>query len=276
MLTSMEVSPDLPGAPDLPIGGFVPNANPIQIRNIDGLGPPKADIQSTPFATARGEFFQGSSTETRNIVLTLGLNPNWLDQTMSNLRQLLYRYFMTESFARYRFFSDEMETVEALGMVESFEPNIFSDDPEIQISVICDRPDFVAVDDTTITGTTSPDPVTVTYVGTVNAGFTLHIDGSGGYTGDIEVSNNVGPLSQDFLVNDVTLNSSNNFELNSLHGQRHVHRLSSDGDTNLLQKTTKSSTWPEFSPGDNSLVVRLFGGPGLDWTLTYNNRYGGL
>jgi len=142
----MEVISAQPGVPDLPLGGFVPNNEAIQIRNIEGLGPVKADVATTGYATGRGEISTGSSIPKRNIVLTLGLNPNWVDQSMSSLRQLLYQYFMPESWVHLTFFfSDDFPSVYIDGIVESFDPNIFSQDPEIEISILRLKPDFSGV-----------------------------------------------------------------------------------------------------------------------------------
>jgi hypothetical protein len=270
----MEVDSELPDAPDLTLGALAFNDSPVQIRGIDGLGPAKANVQSTPFATARGEFFQGSNTGTRNIVLTLGLNSNWFDQSVMALRQILYRYFMPEASPTLRFLSDELPTVRTDGIVESFEPNIFSDDPEVQISIICSRPDFVAIDETDLSGTTGSSVVTVDYEGTQSAGFTLQI--ADPFDSDIEVTNEIGSRSQDFLVHDVSLPSGHIFELNTLHGQRHVRNIAGD-DTyhNLLHKSEADATWPEFSPGSNSLKV-MTPDASVDWTLSYFARYGGL
>src|SRR5213596_4405692 len=98
-------------APTLPLGGFMPNNEPIQIRGIDGLGPVKSEISSTPFATGRGNLYQDAATGMRNIVLTFGLNPNWVDQSITSLRHLLYAYFIPENFVTLKFFSDEYPTV---------------------------------------------------------------------------------------------------------------------------------------------------------------------
>ena len=75
MITRMEVLNWHTAAPELPLGGFMPNDDPVQILNIEGLGPVTAVISSSPFATGRGDMFQGASTSKRNIVLTLGLEP---------------------------------------------------------------------------------------------------------------------------------------------------------------------------------------------------------
>lgn len=114
---------------------------PIQIRDISGLEPVKAEIISIP-SNQDGELFQHARVGKRNIVLKLGLNPNWVDQTMSSLRRILYNHFPPKASRTLRFYSDDMPVVEIGGYVESLEPNMFSQDPEIQVSIICLKPNF--------------------------------------------------------------------------------------------------------------------------------------
>jgi hypothetical protein len=277
----MEVDSQLPGAPVLPLGdGFMPNDDPIQIRNIEGIGPVKSEIASTPFATGRGDLFQGSSTGKRNIVLTLGLNPNWEVQTMMELRQLLYRYFMPENWGTFRFISDELPTVQIIGVVESVEPNIFSEDPEMQVSIICPKPDFIDVDTTLIRGlSSSVDTTSINYIGTVPTGFELRLALSTtvpSYSGEVIVSNVVGPFSQTFKALGVLVNPGVYFKMNTVRSSRHMFSVFSDGSVaNILEKMETDSVWPELNSGENIFSV-VTAAPGLHWTLGYFNRFGGL
>ncbi len=86
------------------LGGGGLNTDALQIRNIEGLGPVKASVNTSPFGSVDGESYTGSNVGKRNIVMTLGLNPNWRDQSMASLRQLLYAYFMPKQFVKLRFF----------------------------------------------------------------------------------------------------------------------------------------------------------------------------
>lgn len=277
----MEIISGQAGAPELPLGGFMPNSDPVQIRNIEGLGPVKAEVSATPFATGRGELYQGSSTSKRNIVLTLGLNPNWVDQTMSSLRQILYRYFMPERWSKLLFYSDEWPVMQIGGVVESFEPNIFSQDPEIQISILCPKPDFVDVDTTLLSGPSAwglggaPTAV-VDYVGTVSTGFDLRFRPvSGVYSGDIHVENRSGDLIQVFHLQAVTIDAGAYLQLNTARSTRHIYSVVGGQEYDLLAKMAKDSDWPEFSPGTNDFTVASWGG-GVNWELAYFNRFGGL
>ena len=283
MITRIEIVSSYSNTPDLPLGsGFLPNTDPVQIRNIEGLGPVKADVSATPFATGRGELFQGSSTTKRNVILTLGLNPNWVDQTMSSLRQLLYRYFMVESWVTLRFFSDELPVTRITGIVESFEPNLFVQDPEMQISILCPKPDFIDVDTTLVRGTVdSGIQVAIDYEGTVPSGFELRIQTTPAvpsYVGGIAIHNVFRDGTfQEFHLQNITVTDSLYLELNTVRSTRHVYNvmLPSKEAINLLAKMGMTATWPEFLPGENLFSV---GGAsaGLRWTLAYFNRYGGL
>ena len=281
MIQRIEIVSSYSNAPDLPLtSGFMPNNDPVQIRNIDGLGPVKADVAATPFATGRGELYQGSSTGKRNIVLTVGLNPNWIDQTMGSLRQLLYRYFMVESWVTLRFFPDELPVVTITGIVESFEPNIFSQDPEIQISILCPKPDFLEVDTTLIRGTvdTGASVNVIDYEGTIPTGFELRVTSSpalSSFTGVIVVENQ--SSAQEFRLKPITVNSAQYLRLNTVRSTRFVHNVtvSDDSAVNILAQMEKDSDWPELFPGDNELSIRA-SSPGQNWAIGYFNRFGGL
>jgi len=282
VLQKMEVFSENPSAPVLPLGGFMPSDDPIQIRNIEGLGPVKAEVTSIPYATGRGELPQGSSVGKRNIVLTLGLNPNWVDQTMSTLRQQLYAYLLPEAWTKLRFFSDYIPTVDIEGIVESFEPNIFSQDPEIQVSILCHKPDFIEADATSYQGVVDDGTVELEfeYAGTVATGFELRIDQSVAnptYTGDLDITVMSPTDPQVFSVEDVVIDGAKYFKLSTVRNAKRVQSIAkADGAAiNLLSKVSDASVWPEIKPGMNviSVAAAEFG---QAWTLAYFNRFGGL
>ncbi|HXQ38634.1 MAG TPA: phage tail domain-containing protein, partial [Anaerolineales bacterium] len=180
MLTKMEVYGVTDGLPEIPLLGDSVDNDLIQIRDIGGLEPVKANINTTPFAGYNGEYYLGSNIGKRNIVVTFGLNPDWEDQSISTLRQLLQSYFMTQNQIKLRFFSDELPTCEILGYTESFEPNRFSKDPEVQVSIICPEPDFVGIVPTVINGTVQNtlEYTEIVYEGSVPTGFVLEVASS--------------------------------------------------------------------------------------------------
>ena len=282
VITKMEAYSQWASAPELPLGGFMPSDDPIQVRNIDGIGPVKADITTTEYASGRGALLNGTSTGQRNIVLTLGLNPDWTSQSMSSLREMLYAYFMPEQWTKLRFFRDDYPPADIEGWVESFEPNIFSQDPEIQVSIICPKPDFVEADATILTGTVDDGSTenVFNYVGNVATGFELKVESSAAkaaYTGNLVVITKSPTLPQTFEVDGVTVDATKYFKLSSVqNGKQCMNVAEADGAlTNLLELMTDESVWPMLNPGENSVTIAA-ASPGQTWTLAYFNRFGGL
>lgn len=280
MLTNMEVYSPRVSVPLLPVSTEGLSADPIQIRNIDGLGPVDANIGTSPFGSVDGESYSGSSVGKRNIVLTLGLNPDWKVQTIASLRRLLYEYFMPKQAVILRFFSDDMPTVDIRGYAETMEPNIFSEDPELQISIICPLPDFVAVEETVVASTVGDGSVLtpIKYLGTVPTGFVLQVKNLPNppwYTEAVSVIRHTPYLEVFTAVGPV--DSNEYFEMSSRQGQKYVHAVKWSDRTirNLLRTTAVNVVWPKLDPGLNEFSVTQ-DHPGSPWSLTYFAHFGGL
>lgn len=279
----MEVFSAQPDAPVLELGGFFPGLDPVQVRNIEGLGPVKAAIMTTQFASGKGEFFQGSQVGKRNIIMSLGLNPEWATQTMASLRHQLYRYLLPEAWCKLRFFSDEFPTVDIEGYVESFEPNMFTQDPEVQISVICPKPDFIEPDATIYYGVVDDGTIEFEfeYLGNVPAGLELRIAQSVdnvSYIGPLHISLQQEPNPAEvFTVDPVKIDGTQYFKLSTSPSAKRVSTLSNmDGtETNLLWYVSRDSSWPLIRPGKNLFKVAA-NEDGQAWTMAFFNRFGGL
>lgn len=284
MLTKMEITNPRNATLALLLGGSGPNTEAIQVRNTEGLGPVKASISTSPFGSIDGEAYTGSSVGKRNIVITVGLDPNWIDQSMASLRTLLYAYFMPKQSVKLRFFSDSMTTVEISGYVEGFEPNIFAKDPEIQISIVCPLPDFVAIAATVKTGVVVANNVPqagedIGYLGNIATGFVLKVASSTAlpsYLGSVDIVSRT-PFSPAFSANSVTIDGGLYFEMSSVRGLKYARGINVLGGAiiTLLRNLAASSTWPQLEPGVNNFYVAA-ATAGQVWTLTYFNRFGGL
>lgn len=281
MLTKIEVlgvdpSPTLLS---LPVSGAL-GTDPIQMQGADGLGPVKADISTQSYAGIDGAAYGGSSIGFRNIVLKLGLVPNWKDNTMESLRQLLYTYFMPKTNVRLRFTSTHLPVCAIFGYVESMEPDMFSKDPQINVSIICPEPDFVAVDSTVVDGVVDAGQVDVDYVGTRPTGGDLVIRNSGAsYTGGLSVI--LETVSQRvFFITALTLDNNGYVYVGSVPGSKEVLREGSSPafETNLLPAVhLDQNDWPTLLKGLNKMSVISSAPPKpLDWEFTYFARFGGL
>lgn len=283
MLTQIDVYGSQESALELPLTGGLSGMGPVQIRNIIGLGPVRASINTTPYSSVDGESYSGNSVGKRNIVLTVGLNPNWVDQTMESLRQMLYAYFMSKQRVLLQFFSDHLPTCQIEGYVESCEPSIFSKDPEMQISVICPKPDFIAVEPTVVDGITiwaAGTKTEVAYIGTVPTGFMLKVEASVSqpeYTGEILVIRQDPGYEPLTIV--TTIDNEYFFVMSTLRGDKYVRSQEVGGpaQTNLMGTLVVGSVWAQLLPGVNEFAVMVdMPDVGQTWELTYFNRFGGL
>jgi hypothetical protein len=283
VITKIELFTLQPDAPVLPLGGFMPNDDPVQIRGITGVDPVKANIALTAYASGRGALYQGSTTPERNIVMTLGFNPDWEgQQTIASLRQILYRYLMPQHWTKLRFFSQELPDVDIEGYVESFEANMFSQDPEVQVSIICPKPDFIEPDATIFNGTVDDGTLEeeFEYTGTIETGFEMRVDQSvdnPDYTGSFTVKLTALGEEQIFTITPVTVDGQRYFKLSTVRNAKRAQSVSkADGSlTNLLSGVTGGSVWPAIKPGKNILSIAATE-MGQVWTMAYFNRYGGL
>lgn len=285
MLTNLEVYSSQSSAPDLPlIVGVRGDQDFIHIRDIKGLGPVQADINSTPYGSQDGEFFTGSNITKRNIVMTIGFSPDWIVHTVASLREIVYGYMMSKQPVVLRFYRDDLPTVEIHGYVESNDPNIFAKDPQLEISIICPLPDFVAVSPSVVVGTANEDPAETAFslVGNVDTSgrvvlTTIEDDPAPTYDGSVTLEHKtLAPGSEIYAI---TGSVAEGMELviDSARGAKIAENVIGFEHINLLNSMTPTSKWLELHPGVNKFRVLLdAGAPDKAWTLTYFERFGGL
>lgn len=248
------------------------------VADIDGLDPVKATLVSSSFANQDGEQYQSARREARNIKLKIDLDPDEsLNETVRDLRRKLYRFFMPKSEVKLTFILTEGLDVEITGRVESFETDHFSQEPAVDISIMCFDPDFIDPIPVTIPGTTVSDetPRIITYDGTVETGITLVI--------------NVNRVLPDFTVyhtppDDVTrtlefdnypLAAGDVLTISTVAGAKGATLVRAGTSSSVLYGISPQSNWIELVPGDNNLRVYAEGAA-VPLSIEYTNKYGGL
>ena len=109
MLTKLQAYSAWESAPLLPLSdNGREETDLLQIRNIDGLDPVKATINTSAFGSVDGAAYIGSNVPTRNLVLTIHPNPDWGQWTFESLRRAVYDYFMPKLLTRLVFHSDDI------------------------------------------------------------------------------------------------------------------------------------------------------------------------
>jgi phage-related protein len=256
-----------------------PETDLVQIRNIEGLEPVKASVNTSLFGSVDGAAYTGASVPSRNIVLTIHPNPDWHTWKYEDLRKLIYSYFMTKKPVRLVFYSDEDSPVEIFGIVESVDNSIFSKDQEFNVSVICPDPYFTSLDPKVVTGQSIRSggaPRVVTYNGSVETGIRVKVSFSSG-TPPTTIGIQVGDPKISYFNVTATVGSALYVDMSSVAMQKYIQNVSigSGVITNLLSKMQEGSKWPLFEQGDNKFSVITDQGV-QDWELSFYERFGGL
>lgn len=246
------------------------------IQDIEGLDPVKATLVSSSFANLDGEQYQSARREKRNLVFTLGLEPDYVSQTVKALRNRLYGHFMPKSNVNLRFFSDDFPTVDISGRVESFEAPLFTKEPEAKLSLLCFDPNFydatpVLVSSATVADTTE---TTIEYEGTIESGivFRLTVDRaiSGFSIFNRAVDNSIRTL--EFFT---SLQAGDIIEINTNSGSKGATLTRAGIATSILYGISPYSSWVELFPGPNYIRVAVSGAP-MPYTIDFTTKYGGL
>lgn len=108
------------------------------IKSITGLGPPKADINTTDLATTDGSSYNSARLQGRNIVLTLGFD-NCDDA--EEARELSYKFLPIKRKV-YLSVETNNRNARVVGYVESNEPDVFSKAVQSTVSIVCPDPFF--------------------------------------------------------------------------------------------------------------------------------------
>ena len=242
-----------------------------------GLGPVKAEIVSSGFAGLDGSDYQSSQRGERNITFQVALVPDWAQgEDVSDLRDRIYDFFMTKRVVGLRFFDTKKNPKYISGRVESCEPSIFTDEPSVDVSIICNDPDFydptklVIHDNSTAIESLE---VSFDYPGTVEVGanFKLHVNRTmSAFTINHRTPDGlrIMEFAEDLLAGDVV-------EINTVRGNKYVRHTRGDTTTFMLYAISPQSNWIEIQPGLNYFQV-FAPGASMPYDLECILKYGGL
>lgn len=229
--------------------------NGINVRDFSGLDPVKATLVSSKFANQPGGIFQASQREARNITLKLGIDPDPATQTVRSVRNNIYRFFREGTSRLFKFYVDDVDdTLEdgyyIEGWIESCNSPMFTDDPEVSISIMCFNPDFYDPNSVTITGvtTTDPGPYEMNYDGTTETGveFTFNI---GVATSSLSI--HYTDTSNVTQVMDIAYNfvPGDTLTINTTPGSKSATLLRAGVSSSALPAISPQSVWMLLTPG---------------------------
>lgn len=276
MLTSVEARNDQGDLLELP---FQDISSGFAIEDIDGLDPVKATLVSSPFAQVDGSQFQASRREARNLIFTLSFEPDYVSGSIEELRDKLYQFFMTETKVNLRFIRTGKPDVYIDGTVESFDAPRFLQTLKATISVMCFKPDFLELEPTTFSESTTAtsDEDDLIYYGSVETGVKITVNVNRTVSIDDTLSiffrdpgNNTRKL--DFAYDMV---SGDTLVISTVVGSKSATLTHAGVPTNVLQSVAPSSQWLNLFRGVNGIRVYLEGAA-IPFTIEYTTRYGGL
>lgn len=247
------------------------------IRGIDGLDPVKATLITTTFARLDGEQFHTSRRDARNIILRLGLVPDWAEgETVKALRDQLYQWFMTKSKVQLTFFDDVIGPVDIHGIVESTEAPLFTDDPQATISIMCHQPDFVDPDTISVNLVTTAGSTLFDYVypGTVDTGFVFRLFVNRTMYGFTLFNSINGEPTQD-LDFDYNLLNGDTVTVSTVEGDLYATLTRAGTVSDILYAVDPRADWVKLKQGTNRLRV-LASGSSVPYRIDYKTRYGAL
>ena len=122
-----------------------PEKSGFLIQSIDGLGPVKANINTTKIAMSNGALYNSSYLDQRSIVINL-LFLDSATKSIEDKRHESYKYFPINKKISFVIETDK-RILETSGIVESNEPNIFSSAEGCTITISCNDPFLYSVKD---------------------------------------------------------------------------------------------------------------------------------
>lgn len=253
------------------------------IKSITGLGPVKANVNTTEVATNDGSMFNSARLGQRNIVIQMVFVNSIYGENIEEIRQKSYKYFPIKKNVELVIETDN-RYVRTTGYIESNEPEIFSKQEGTQISIICPDPYFYSAseDGNNVTDFYSIDPMfefpfsneSLTEPLLVFGEIQIKTEGVITYTGDSEIGvmiyiHAIGPAEHINIYNTETrevmaidtaklekltgqgLIAGDDVVINTLKGEKSITLVRSGVSYNILNCLDKNTDWFTLVKGDN-------------------------
>ena len=254
-----------------------PDVSGFLIKSITGLGPAKANVNTTEVSTNDGSLFNSARLSQRNIVLDMVFINTVYGESIEDLRQKSYKYFPLKKSVELTIETDNR-------YVESNEPNIFSSQEGTQISIICPDPYFYSAgeDGNNVTNFYSIDPMfefpfsnesldepllvfgeiqiktegVITYHGDSEIGVMIYIHAIGPAT-NINIYNT--ETREVMRINTEKISSltgkgivaSDDIVINTAKGEKSITLIREGVSYNILNCLDKNTDWFMLAKGDN-------------------------
>lgn len=262
----------------LPVAGES-TAGPFVLRGAEGLGPPEVNVKFAR-TTLEQAVYQGKSPSLRQIVLVIGIAPDWNSgQTVEELRTQLYSLLSPNSGIKIRLDIMHAMSVQgyAQGHISKFEVGLFTANPAVQITLECDYPYFIHPFMITQSPGSTPYGGNREFIiqnsGTAPSGFRAgFVIGNAIDTSQSLVLSTNNPLGPKLQIDGVAFASGDEFILDTRSGSRGVWKRPSDGSMGSILNNMNASVseWVQLHGGDNVLRLNV---SGFSWVPTINFQH---
>ena len=280
-----------------------PELSGFVVSNIDGIGGGQANVNTSDMATGDGSWYNSSRMTERAITITLIY---WRDPSVEANRHKLYGYFPVKRAVTLTFETDE-HTVSIDGYTESLSSNIFSNQEQAQISVVCPNPYFYEPE-TTSTVFLGANPAfefpfsnesleenliifgdirlhsrtDLEYGGDADSGVTITIHA----LGDAKNITLYNPgTNESMIINTDKVESisggpfttGDDIIISTTIGEKSLYLLRSGVYYNIVGAIARDADWFQLTPGPNVFAFSAEEGEtNLMVTFAFRNNYGGV
>lgn len=283
-----------------------PEKSGLYIYDITGLGPGKADINTTDIATNDGSLYNSARMNQRNIVVSMKF---LFAPTIEDVRQKVYKYFPIKRQIKLAIETDN-RFCEIVGCVESNDPDIFSKKESTQISIICPDPYFYSIgeDGESTTVFSGIEPLfefpfsneslterliefgaiqnrmeqTVYYDGDAEVGVTIHINALG-KASNVTIHNT--GTRETLRIDTKKLNqltgsgivAGDEIIISTVKGNKYIQLLRGGVYTNILNCLDKDADWFQLAKGDNIFAYTAdSGASNLQFRIVHRTIFEGV
>ena len=259
------------------------------VYKIEGLNPPQATINSSVNTTTDGSSINSMRLENRNIVLYMAINGD-IEANRINL----YKYFPVKKKIKL-YFKNNSRDIFIEGVVELIECDLFSSKQVAQISIICPRPYFKAVNSiitmfsdvsklfsfpfaiskngVEVSAITTNQRRSIVNVGDVETGLVIKLFAIGTVVNPVIYD----VLKRTYLKLNFTMLTSDTLVINTNVGEKSVELIRDGVSHNALGYMSQDSTWFTLEAGDNVFTYDCdSGNSNLQLTFTTPILYSGV
>lgn len=288
----------------LKIDLYHPERSGLNITNIEGLGPPKASINSNEIATMDGGIFSSARMQQRNIVFTIKF---MFDPLIEDARLRAYKYFPIKKLITLEFEMDYRHAF-CTGYVESNQPDIFSKEEQTQISIICPDPYFYEFtqEEFAFAGVhplfefpfsnesltdrllefgdiRDDNRAVLNYKGDVDTGIFITCHVMSGTAENLTIwnvdtrENMAIDTNKIMRLTGIQFSQGDDIEINTKIGEKSIRLLHDGKYYNIISCINKDANWFQITNGSNTFTfVANYGENNLKLTFSYRNAYGGI